>query len=214
MGDIIKAIEFLGVPATISIVIISVYIILQIIGEFVELGGKVVPEFFKVRKYFKRKKEEEKERLDTLKEVKQLLTDVNQHYSEDNIAKRNDWMKDVDNRAVSCGSQMTDMQDTLLKVVQALDTNTRMTEDLFVENSRDRIIDFAEKASDYNLVLSKEQFRRIDRIYNEYEEFLKAKKRQNGEVDTAYAMIQDGYRYRLQHRSFLEDIKEIRLNNN
>lgn len=199
----VSLIEYLGIPGTIAMFLVAAYLIMQLVGEFVELCGKVVPEFFKIRKYFKRKKEESEERMKTLKDVQQLL----KYYSDDNIAKRNNWMRGVDDRAVSCRSQMTDMTNTLVQVTQALNTNTKMTEDMFVENSRDRIIDFAEKAADYNVLLSREQFRRIDRVYQEYEAFLEVRGRQNGEVDIAYEAIQDGYKYRLQHHAFLEDIK-------
>lgn len=203
----VSLVEYLGIPGTIAFAIVALYLIMQIIGELVELCGKVVPEFFKIRKYFKRKKEEKEDREKTLKEVKQLLDDVNKHYSVDNITQRNTWMQNVDNRAINCGSQMADMANTLTQLTQALNTNTKMTEDMFVENSRDRIINFAERASDYNILLSREQFRRIDRIYQDYENFLAERNRQNGEVDIAYEAIQDGYRYRLQHHAFLEDIK-------
>ena len=54
----VSLIEYLGIPGAIAIVIVAVYLIMQLVGEFVELCGKVVPEFFKIRKYFKRKKEE------------------------------------------------------------------------------------------------------------------------------------------------------------
>ena len=207
MGSLIDAIEYLGIPGTIGVVIIALFLVSQIIGELVELSGKVVPEFLKIRKYFKRKKEEEIERKETLQEVKQLLADVNKHYSADNITMRNNWMQGVDDRAVTCGSQMENMTNTLLQVTEALNTNTKMTEDMFVESSRDRIISFAEKAADYDILLSREQFRRIDRVYQEYENFLETKGRQNGEVDIAYEAIQDGYRYRLQNHAFLDDIK-------
>ena len=62
MGSLIDAIEYLGIPGTIGVVIIALFLVSQIIGELVELSGKVVPEFLKIRKYFKRKKEEEIER--------------------------------------------------------------------------------------------------------------------------------------------------------
>ena len=96
MGDIIKAIEFLGVPAAIAIAIIGLFLILQLIGELCELAGKVVPELLKIRKYFKRKNAEKEETRKTLLEVRQLLADVNSHYSQDNITKRDDWMHCVD----------------------------------------------------------------------------------------------------------------------
>ena len=54
----------------------------------------------KIRKFFKRKKEEKQEikialedSKNTLVEVKTLLDDVNSHYNKDNIKKRDDWMK-------------------------------------------------------------------------------------------------------------------------
>jgi hypothetical protein len=206
MGGIMDAIEYLGIPGTIGVVIIALFLIMQIIGEVAECTGKVVPEFLKIRKYFKRKREEEQEKMQTFKDMQKLL----KYYNGDNIAKRNAWMQGVDDRAVSCGSQMAEMTETLLQVTQALSTNTKMTEDMFVESSRDRIISFAEKAADYDILLSREQFRRIDRVYQEYERFLEERGRQNGEVDIAYEAIQDGYRYRLQHHSFLEDIKGFR----
>jgi hypothetical protein len=88
-----------------------------------------------------------------------------------------------------------------------------MTEDMFVESSRDRIISFAEKAGDYDILLSREQFRRINRVYDDYEKFLQDHERTNGEVDVAYQTIQDGYRHRLQHHAFLEDIKGYKVKN-
>ena len=207
MGGIMDAIEYLGIPGAIAVLIIALFLIMQIIGEVVELTGKVVPEFLKVRKYFKRKKEEEQEKMQTFKDMQRLL----KYYNDDNIARRNTWMQGVDDRAVSCRSEMSDMKEALIQVTQALSTNTKMTEDMFVESSRDRIICFAEKAADYDILLSREQFRRIDRVYQEYERFLEERGRQNGEVDIAYEAIQDGYKHRLQHHAFLEDIKGYKI---
>lgn len=207
MGGLMDAIEYLGIPGSIAIALVALFLIMQIIGEVAEVCGKIVPEFLKVRKYFKRKKEEKEKQEKLLEKLAEKLESFEGHYSPDNIARRNEWMQGVDDRAVNCGIQMADMTNTLVQVTQALNTNTKMTEDMFVESSRDRIISFAEKAADYDILLSREQFRRIDRVYQDYERFLEERGRQNGEVDIAYEAIQDGYRYRLQHHSFLEDIK-------
>lgn len=207
MGDLLKGVEYLGIPMTVAIVLVSIWLILHIVGFVLDIKGKIVPEIINIRGYLRRKKEEKKKQAELLERLEKKLDSFDKHYSKDNIAKRNNWMKDVDDRAVTCGAQMTDIKDTLLQVTQALDTNTKMTEDMFVENSRDRIINFAEKAADYNIVLSREQFRRIDRVYQDYEKFLEDRSRQNGEVDIAYEAIQDGYKHRLQQHSFLEDIK-------
>lgn len=211
MGDLLKGIEYLGIPMTVAIVLVSIWLILHIIGFVLDIKGKVVPEIINIRGHIRRKKEEKKKQADLLERLEKKLDSFDKHYSKDNITKRNDWMKGVDDRAVTCGNQMEDIKDTLLEVTQALNTNTKMTEDMFVETSRDRIIAFAEKAADENIILSREQFRRINRVYQDYENFLEERSRQNGEVDTAYEAIQDGYKHRLQRHSFLEDIKGYKI---
>lgn len=211
MKDLIEGMGYLGVPVAIAVVFVGLFLIMQIIGEILEFKGKIVPEFLKIRKYFKRKKEEKEKQKRLLEKLAEKLESFEGHYSPDNIARRNEWMRGVDDRAVTCGMQMADITNTLMQVTQALQTNTKMTEDMFVESSRDRIISFAEKAADYDILLSREQFRRIDRVYQEYERFLEERGRQNGEVDIAYEAIQDGYRHRLQHHAFLEDIKGYKI---
>ena len=207
MGNLITGIEFLGVPMTIAIVLVALFFILQIIGEILEFKGKMVPEFVKVRKYFKRKKNEKDEVAQMLKEVKQLLSDVNEHYSADNITKRNEWMQWVNDRAKTYDTSIEEITKTLDKATKALEINTKTTEEMFVESSRDRIIDFAERASDNDILLSHEQFRRIFRVYECYEKFLEEHNRTNGEVNIAYEMIQDGYKHRIQNHCFAEDVK-------
>ncbi len=66
---------------------------MQLIGEILEFKGRAVPEFLKVRKFFTRRKREREETASTLKEVQKLLGEVNNHYSDDNITKRDSWMK-------------------------------------------------------------------------------------------------------------------------
>lgn len=213
MGGIMDIIKFLGIHGTIAVVIVTLLFIMQIIGELVELSGKVVPEFLKVRKYFKRKKKERQEQANAFKEMQQLLNDMKSHYSADNIAKRNMWINDVNTdrdwthqKADVYDKSIMNISNSLLEVANQLRENTKMTEDMFVENSRDRIIDFAERASDNEMVLSHEQFRRIFRVYEDYEKFLEEHKRTNGEVDTAYEMIQDGFKYRIKNHCFAEDL--------
>ena len=214
MSNLINAIEFLGLPTTMAIVFVGLFLIMQIIGELLEFKGKIVPEMLKIRKYFARKKQEKNEITATLQEVKQLLADVNCHYSQDNITKRDTWIDDVNTdrdwmhaRANTYDQSILDIKNGLLEAANQLRSNTKMTEDMFIENSRDRIIDFAERASDSETILSHEQFRRIFRVYDEYEKFLQEHNRTNGEVDIAYDMIQDGFKYRMQNHCFAEDIK-------
>ena len=200
-------IEFLGIPATIAIVIVAVFLFLQIVGEILEFKGKAVPEIVKIRKYFKRRKEEKNEMKQTLKEVEQLLSDVNSHYSSDNISKRNSWMKWVNDRADVYDNSIVEINNKLTDITQVLKNNTKTTEELFVENSRDRIIDFASKVVSNDIVVSREEFNRIFKVYKRYEDFLEEHNLTNGEVDIAYHIIQEAYENHIRKHSFIEDVR-------
>lgn len=203
MGGLIDAIEFLGIPGSIAVALVVLYLIMQIIGELVELSGKVVPEFFKIRKYFARKKEEKKETAETLKEVRQLLQDVNKHYNNDNITQRNDWMSWVNDRATVYDSSVAE----LTELKESLRANNELTLDLYINVNRNRIIDFAGKVVNENVAVSREEFNRIFRVYNEYEEILERHNKTNGEVDVAIRIIREAYETHMRNHTFIEDIR-------
>lgn len=198
-------IEYLNVPTKVALVIVVAFFVMQIIGEFLEFKGKVVPEFLKVRKWFTRRKREKAEAAQTLKDVQTLLNDVNGHYSADNIAKRDGWMQWVNNRAEVYDDSIKQLREALIEVMQALKDNTRLTEEMFVQNSRDRIIDFAAKVGDEDTMVSREEFNRIFKVYAKYEKFLEERKMTNGEIDIAYQIIKESYEQRMRNHSFIED---------
>lgn len=199
--------EYLDVPVKIGLVIVGCFLTLQIIGEFLEFKGKVVPEFLKIRKYFARKKTEKNEMKQTLTEVKQLLGDVNAHYSEDNITKRNSWMQWVNDRAKVYDDSIVEINKNLSDVTQALKDSAKLTKEMFVQNSRDRIIDFAAKVVDEKVPVSREEFNRIFKVYERYEKFLEDHKMTNGEVDIAYRIISESYETHMRNHTFIEDIR-------
>ena len=57
-----EVLNFLSIPGAVAVVILSIWAILQVIGEILELKGKIVPEFMKIRKFFARKKKEKADR--------------------------------------------------------------------------------------------------------------------------------------------------------
>lgn len=187
--------------------LVAAFLAMQVIGELLEFKGKVVPEFLKVRKYFSRRKSEKEEQAKTLREVRQLLNDVNAHYSSDNITKRDAWMTWVNDRATVYDDSIVEISKNLAGVTQALNDNTKMTEELFIQNSRDRIIDFATKAGSENSMVSREEFNRIFKVYDKYERFLEDRKLTNGEVDIAYRIIKSSYENHLMNHTFIEDIR-------
>lgn len=203
MGDIIKAIEFCGIPGSIAIALVIGFLILQLIGEISELMGKAVPEFVKVRKYFKRKRNEKIQEQELLAEVKKSLNEINAHYSADNIAKRNEWMAWVNNRAEVYDEALKEL--TLLK--DKLFENNEITLDLYININRNRILDFARTVADNNVLASREEFNRIYKVNKEYHAILAKYNKENGEVDTAMRLIDEAYDYRMKHHSFIEDIR-------
>lgn len=196
----INFVEYLQLPAQIAVVVIGVIFVMNVIGEILEFKGKVVPEFMKIRKYFSRKRHEKKETAQTLKEVKQLLGDVNAHYSADNITKRDSWMQWVNNRADVYDTSIVEIKNQLISVTEVL-------EELFVQNSRDRIIDFATKVTDGKNLVSREEFNRIFKVHAKYEAFLEDRKMTNGEVDVAILVIQESYAQHMKEHTFLEDVR-------
>lgn len=203
----INYIEYLGIPLKIAIVLVAIFFAMQAIGEFLEFKGKVVPEFFKIRKWFTRRKREKAEVTQTLKDVQVLLNDVNNHYSADNIAKRDGWMKWVNDRAEVYDESIKQLREALTEVMQVLKDNTKLTEEMFIQSSRDRIIDFATKTSNENVMVSREEFNRIFKVYAKYEKYLEEHKMTNGEVDINYQIIKESYEQRLRDHAFTEDIR-------
>ena len=200
-------IEYLGIPLQIAITLAVIFFVMQAIGEFLEFKGKVVPEFLKVRKWLSRRKREKAETTQTLKDVQVLLNDVNCHYSADNIAKRDSWMQWVNNRAEVYDDSIKELKDALEQFMQALKDNTKLTEEMFIQSSRDRIIDFATKTSNENAMVSREEFNRIFKVHDRYEQFLEERNMTNGEIDIAYHIIKESYEQHLRRRTFIEDVR-------
>jgi hypothetical protein len=195
MSDLLKGIEYLGVPATIAIILVGLFVILQIIGEIVEVSGKVVPEFLKVRKYFSRRKREKEENQKMLKECKALLSEFNSHYDDDNITKRNIWMNKVDT-SVKNNDQFIQKLDG--KIDKLLEDNENLKNQLdqvksnVLENEADRLrselFDCGNRCR-RNIRLHPEEMDHIRDVYHKYSDVLK----QNGPGEKEFNFITDYY---------------------
>lgn len=216
----INFVEYLGIPTTIAVSLVGLFFIIQIIGEILEFKGKVVPEFIKIRKYFDRKKKEQQalsqisvlldehnKMVNALTETNRLLGELDRHYNKDNIAKRDKWMKEVD-QYISDNEIRREEQDALMRELnEKLDKNNSVTLSILIENKRGSIIDFASRVIDENYPVTKEQFNRIFKIYKEYEEIIKEHKLTNGEVDIAIHIIQESYEQHMKNHTFIEDVR-------
>ena len=180
---------------------------MQVIGSILDFKGKTVPAIMNIRKHFKKKKQEKLEAAETLKAVKALLNDVNGHYSADNIAKRDSWMQWVNDRAVTYDTFIKEISEKFADVADALKNNTKMTEEMFIQSSRDRIIDFATKVGNKDAMVSREEFNRIFKVYDKYEKFLEDHELTNGEIDINYQIIKESYEEHLRNHTFIEDVR-------
>ena len=196
-----ELLDFLKITGPWAAGLLGGYLLLNVIGEIVEKAGKIVPEFFKIRKFFKRKKEEKQSQKTLIKDVQTLLAEVNAHYSADNIAKRDSWMLWVNERAIVYDESVTELK----ALKESLELTNKLTLDLYINANRHRILDFASKVANETVVISREEFNRIFKIHKEYHAILEQYNMTNGEVDIAFKVIEEAYEERLKDHSFLED---------
>lgn len=196
-------IEYLNVPSQIAIALIAVLFVLQLIGEFLNFKGKAVPEIMSIRKYFSRKKLERKvirELPDTIQDLKNIVNNIDKHYNADNISMRDKWVDSVNNKLT--------MEDKLVRDLdKKLDEANKDIVSILVDNKRDTIIDFASKVSNSNVLVTKEQFNRVFKLYKEYEDLISKNGLTNGEVDIAYRIIVESYEDHLSNHTFIEDTR-------
>lgn len=196
-------IEYLNVPSQIAIALIAVLFVLQLIGEFLNFKGKAVPEIMSIRKYFARKKSERKvirELPNTIQDLKNIVNNIDKHYNADNISMRDKWIDSVNNKLM--------MEDNLVRDLdKKLDEANKDIVSILVDNKRDTIIDFASRVSNSSVLVTKEQFNRVFKLYKEYEDLISKNGLTNGEVDIAYRIIVESYEEHLSNHTFIEDTR-------
>ena len=199
----ISYIEYMNLPTKWALCLVGFFFALQIIGEILELKGKVVPEFLKIRKYFLRKRKEREiiaEMPDTLREVQKLLSDVRRHYDADNIRLRDQWIDSVNKHFKS-------NDDLIRELEKKLDRNNADTLSLLIDSKRNFIIDFASRVIDDNYPATREQFKRVFKIHEEYELLISDNGLTNGEVDIAHRIISESYEKRMRNHTFVEELR-------
>lgn len=196
-------IEYLNVPSQIAIALIAVLFVLQLIGEFLNFKGKAVPEIMSIRKYFARKKSERKvirELPDTIQDLKNIVNNIDKHYNVDNISMRDKWIDSVNKKL--------NIEDKLVRdLYKKIDEANKDIVSILVDNKRDTIIDFASRVSNSSVLVTKEQFNRVFKLYKEYEDLISKNGITNGEVDIAYRIIVESYEEHLSNHTFIEDTR-------
>lgn len=60
---------------------------------------------------------------------------------------------------------------------------------------------------DENFAVTREQFNRVFKLYDEYEDLLKQNNLKNGETDIAYRIIKHSYETHMRNHTFIEDVR-------
>ena len=97
----LDSMQYLGMPTTIIVIVLAILLIMQVIGGVIEFKGKALPEIFHLKEYFARRKLERETLIklpETMDELKKSVENINSHYNEDNISKRNSWMQSVNEK--------------------------------------------------------------------------------------------------------------------
>lgn len=196
-------IEYLNIQSQIAIALVAVLFVLQLIGEFLNFKGKAVPEIMSIRKYFARKKTERKvirELPDTIQDLKNAVNNIDRHYSTDNISMRDKWIDSVNSKLMAEDKLVRDLD-------KKLDEANKDIVSILVDNKRDTIINFASRVSNSDVLVTKEQFNRVFKLYKEYEDLINKNGLTNGEVDIAYRIIVESYEEHLSNHTFIEDTR-------
>jgi len=116
-------------------------------------------------------------------------------------------MKEVNQHIVE-SEERRKKQDELMAALSAkLDKNNADTLSLLIDSKRNKIIDFASDVINESYPVTREQFKRIFKIHEEYENIIEENDLTNGEVEIAYRIITEAYENHMRTHTFIEDIR-------
>ena len=160
----------------------------------------------------KREKEKHQEEMiarceAALEKNNALFEDFTKLYSSDNMRKRKDWTDCVNHDRNDYHEHKEENRRQFAEIKDELARNSEITLAMFIETKRNAIISFASKVADSNAIVTHEQFRRVFKIYDEYEAIIEEHGLTNGEVDVSIRIIREAYAERLKKHAFVEDAR-------
>lgn len=201
MGEQVNALTYLGIPMIVIACALGLLFVLNIIGSILDVKGKVWPEIINFRRYRRRKREEKEKQKKLLEDVQVALNEMKEHYSPEKIAQRDAWMSWVNDRAKVYDASVAEL--TSLRA--SMDSSNELILDLYINVNRNRIIDFASKVINENVIVSREEFNRIFKVYDEYEAILEKYNKTNGEVEVSIRIIREAYQTHMRNHTFIEE---------
>jgi hypothetical protein len=126
----------------------------------------------------------------TKKREREEKIDKNKEELDSFIVKQEDFNSGIKSDLSDMHDTMKDVSDTLVQVQ--------------IQNMRNTITDFASSVAN-GRVYTKEQFKYVKRVYQQYEEVIKRRGLTNDEVEISYEIIERAYEDRIRKQSFIED---------
>lgn len=198
----------LGIGGSIASGAVVVFLLLNVIGEICVKMDKIVPSFMKVftliKNNRKAKKQKQIETEELLKKTSNLIAEFNKHYEPEKIKQRDEWMTSVNKTCEWVHTKADTYDTTIQELKRDFEENRKLAEFLFIQNCRTTILDFASKTAHSDYLATKDEFRRVFKVYEEYEEFLSTRHMENGEIDDAMEVIHAEYQDCLRTNNFLE----------
>lgn len=143
--------------------------------------------------------------ITTIEESNNLMKEISSHYSTDNIAMRDGWMREVNEHIAESENRRREQALLMKELKDKLDKNNADTLSILIDNKRNYLLDFTSKAVDMSYPLSKEQYQRFYNVHREYEDILAKNGMTNGQVDVAYDVATKSFEERLKKHAFIED---------
>lgn len=185
----ISAAQALGISGAVLVVILIFVLIANAFkdGGTIVDGAKRFYAWIKTLVHRRKLKKEKQEKIDaTLASVESLLKEFNEYYSEDNIKKRNKWMKWVNDQADEYNKTLENIDKRLTKL-------DMITEETRLDQQRNAILDFAARVNNPQYDYSREHFKKVFKTIAAYEKYIEDNNLTNGEVDAAIEKIEKAY---------------------
>lgn len=185
-----------GAPAIIVSIVTTILLVIAAIREVQNSFAtiKKLANWIKgIKEKFAKKKAKRKKLEKTIASVETLLADINQHYSKDNISKRDEWINWVNGQADTYNSTLENINERLGSLDKKLEKTTNLAEKTRLDQQRQSILDFAARVNNPQYDYSKEHFRKVFKTIEEYEAYIEANNLINGEIDHAIEVIEKAY---------------------
>lgn len=168
----------LGVSGTIFLIIVGVIVVSEIIKALTQVGGFLLDRYTGIKTQYTKKKEREE------------LIIKNKEELDNFVCKQESFNQEIKTDLSDIHDTMKDVSDTLVQVQ--------------IQNMRTTILDFSSSVAN-GRVYTKEQFKYVRKLYEQYEEVIQKRGLTNDEVEISMSIINKAYSDRVLKKSFIED---------